>query len=273
MDIREPMIYVAVGRRGIGKTWTTIERLRQYVRTHRRPVLIFDVNNEFSDKGKYPDIRSIAMRDLKLWSVTQRPEIRRILPLYDDGRKIKVGPDMAQVLEWILDTFFNGLLLVEDINKYVSDSMPSDLVGSICTNRHTGIDIILHYQSIGRVAPKVWQNIDILRMHKETGGVDRHRNKFDDKYEYFKIAENLVNAEFNGGNTRFYLTIDVTKEKILTDVDDAKKKAAITELLERKYHEYIAPLMNVRDRKNNAKLYDYGSAMTFMEDKLLTQYF
>lgn len=267
------MIYVAVGRRGIGKTHTTVERIRQYVRTHMRPVLIFDVNNEFSQKDKFPDIRGIAMRDVKRWSALKRPEIRRILPFYDSGIKIKLGPEMATVLEWILDNFFNGLLLVEDINKYVSDSMPSDLTGAICTNRHTGIDIILHYQSIGRVATKVWQNIDTLRMHRETGGVDRNRSKFDDKYEYFKIAENIVNAEFFEGNQRFFLTVDVTNEKILADVDDGKKKAAITEFLNANYREFVAPLMNQRDRSDNSKVFDYNKAMTYMEDKLFKQYF
>lgn len=273
MDLREPMIYVAIGKRGIGKTVTTIERIRQYVRVHRRPVLIFDVNNEFSDTVKYPDIRAIGMKQLKLWSAMKRPEIRRILPFYDDGRKIKVGPEMALVLEWILDTFYNGLLLVEDINKYVSDSMPSDLVGSICTNRHTGIDIILHYQSIGRVATKVWQNIDILRMHYETGGVDRNRSKFDDKYSYLKIAENMVSSEFLSGNIRFYVTVDVAKEKIIAELPDEKKKLAITEFLEQNYREFVAPLMNVRDRITNDKTFDYGKAMSHMENKLFKQYF
>jgi hypothetical protein len=274
MGLREPMIYVAVGRRGIGKTVTTIDRIRQYVRTHLRPVLIFDVNGEFSNaEGKYPDIRAIAMRDVRRWSAMNRPEIRRILPFYDNGEKIKVGPKMAEVLEWILDNFFNGLLLVEDINKYVSDSMPSDLTGAICTNRHTGIDIILHYQSIGRVATKVWQNIDVLRMHRETGGVTRNRSKFDDKFEYFKIAENIVNAEFFGGNNRFYLTVDVTNEKILADVSEEKKKKAITDFLNENYREFVAPLMNQRDRADNSKVYDYDKAMTYMEDKLYNQYF
>lgn len=53
--------------------------------------------------------------------------------------------DVANTLFIILETFRNGLLLVEDINKYISDTMPNDLVGAICTNRHIGVDNIIAF--------------------------------------------------------------------------------------------------------------------------------
>ena len=73
------------------------------------------------------------------------------------------------------------MLLIEDINKYVSDFLPNDLVGAICSNRHTDLDIIMHFQSIGRITTKIWQNANWLRFHKNSDSVERHKNKFPDK--------------------------------------------------------------------------------------------
>ena len=67
---------------------------------------------------------------------------------------------MLEKLFKILNDYRGGLLLIEDINRYISDYLPNDLVGAICTNRHTDTDIILHFQSVGRVSPKIWQNLN-----------------------------------------------------------------------------------------------------------------
>jgi hypothetical protein len=68
--------------------------------------------------------------------------------------------------------------LIEDVNKYISDFMPNDLTGAICTNRHIGVDIILHYQTIGRIKSKVLQNVNIIRLHNFKDTVKKHKNKF-----------------------------------------------------------------------------------------------
>jgi Cdc6-like AAA superfamily ATPase len=162
---REPKLLVAVGKKGVGKSYTTKEMMQQYAYANpRRRVLILDVNDE------YYDIKAIRIQDVSLFSVHPTIEIRRIRPFLDDGKRMTLD-DIASTLFIILETFRNGLLLVEDINKYISDTMPNDLVGAICTNRHIGVDIIMHYQSIGRITSKVWQNLNIIRMHKITDSV------------------------------------------------------------------------------------------------------
>jgi hypothetical protein len=277
---REPQIYVAVGRRGIGKTKTTVDKIRAYVRGNPargvpgRPVLIFDVNNEFSDKSKFPDIRTISLRDVPLFSARRVPEIRRIAPFFDTGQRIRVGPDMVGVLEWLLDNFTNGLLLIEDINKYVSDNMSKDLVGAICTNRHIGVDVILHYQSIGRVSTKVWQNIDTLRMHKETAGVERNRGKFEEHYDLFKLAENIVNNEFEAGNKYFYLTVDVANKMIHADVPVERMKDAIAEFVWQDNPRIISRTLNQYDRNSGKRMFsNENDAYRHLERTYLKTYF
>ena len=41
----------------------------------------------------------------------------------------------------------------------------------------------MHFQSIGRVTPKIWQNLNWIRFHKNSDSVDRHQKKFQDKYK------------------------------------------------------------------------------------------
>jgi Helicase HerA, central domain len=167
---REPKLLVAVGKKGVGKSYTTEKMIQQYVRGNPakgvppRRVLILDVNDEYSN------YKAIRIQDVMLFSAHPMIEARRIRPFLDDGKKMTLD-DVAQTLFICLDTFRNGLLLIEDVNKYISDTMPNDLVGAICTNRHIGVDIILHYQSIGRITSKVWQNVNVIRMHKITDTV------------------------------------------------------------------------------------------------------
>ena len=140
---REPKLLVAVGKKGVGKSYTTLKMIENYVLGNPskgvppRRVLILDVNDE------YQHIKAIRIQDVTLFSVHPLIEVRRIRPFLDDGRKMTLD-DIAQTLFIVLETFRNGLLLVEDVNKYISDTMPNDLVGAICTNRHIGVDIIIH---------------------------------------------------------------------------------------------------------------------------------
>ena len=202
--MREPKLGLAVGKKSIGKTYQTKKLIARYVvgnpakGVSPRRVLILDVNDEFTD------YKAISMKDIVRFSVMPRPEIRRVRPINEKtGIRLTLN-EVADCLWNILHYYRNGLLLIEDINKYISDNLPNDLVGAICSNRHTDLDIIMHFQSIGRITPKIWQNSNWLRFHKNTDSVERHKNKFPDKYEIFCIVENLVNNQYFNGNSRFF---------------------------------------------------------------------
>ena len=179
---------VAVGKKGIGKTYQTTEMMKGYARggngVKPRRVLILDVNDEFEE------FKAMSIKDVEIFSVHPRVEIRRIRPFKDDGSRMTLR-DIADTLYVILDKYRGGMLLIEDINKYISDHLPNDLVGAICTNRHTNTDIIMHFQSIGRITSKIWQNLNWLRFHKNSDSVTRHKMKFPDKIDLFCIVESL----------------------------------------------------------------------------------
>jgi hypothetical protein len=273
---REPILMAVCGKKGVGKSFTTMKYLREYVRGNPekgipgRKVLIFDVNNEYSDKSKFPDIRALALKDVELFSARSIPEIRRVRPFFDNGVKMTLN-DMANVLQWLVTKFFDGLLLIEDINKYVSDSMPSDLIGAICTNRHSGVDIIMHYQSIGRLTPKVWQNINVLRMHKNTDSVSKHRNKFEDKFEYLRLAEKIIYEEYISGNHRFYLFVDFDNEKVHAKVEQQRIQTAIAEYIAENPG-MVNAYTNMLDKSGRA-MYTRPKAVEMLEKRLYEQYF
>ena len=185
----------------------------------------------------------------------------------DDGTKMSLD-DIAQTLFVILQTFKNGLLLVEDINKYISDTMPNDLVGAICTNRHIGVDIILHYQSIGRITSKVWQNVNILRLHKFTDSVKRHKHKYEDKFEYLSVAEIIINKRYEEGDNRFYLYADIDNEKIYGNFTEQEFDNAVNIFIQNNYSNLITPLLKGRDEKGK-KAYSSQTAMAETKKRFL----
>jgi len=254
--MREALLGVAVGKKGIGKTYTTLQIINQYIKgnlnTKPRRALILDVNDEFES------VKAIRLDDVKLFTYHPKIECRRIRPYNEDGSKMTLN-EVADALWKILGEYKGGLLLVEDINKYVGDYLSNDLVGALCTNRHSSLDIILHFQSIGRVGTKVWQNINWLRFHKNTDSVDRHKKKFEDKWEAFKICEILVNKQYFGGNKYFYVTFDTDTEKIRGAFSDKMISEAIDEYIALNHTRLIKPLVNQIDA-NGKKKYSVASA-------------
>lgn len=247
--MREPKLGAAVGKKGVGKSFTTLKLVGDYVNPKAgikpRRVLILDVNDE------YENIRAIGVTDIALFSLHPKIEARRIRPYNADGSKMGLR-DIADVLFTCLEHFKGGLLLIEDINKYVSDHLPNDLVGAICTNRHADLDIIMHFQSIGRVTPKIWQNINWIRFHKNSDSVDRHQKKFQDKYDYLKIAEIMVNEQYFGGNKRFYVYVDTDEEKIMGEYTPKMLKESIAEFVATQHNRLVKPQLNKRDEYGNA---------------------
>jgi hypothetical protein len=266
--MREAMLGVAVGKKGIGKTYTTLQMIKQYVQgsmnVKPRRALIVDVNDEFQD------VKAISLRDVALFSHHPKIEVRRIRPYNDDNSKMTLN-QVADALWKILETYKGGLLLIEDVNKYIGDHLPNDLVGAICTNRHTDTDIILHFQSIGRVGTKIWQNVNWLRFHKNTDGVDRHKKKFEDKWEAFKICEILVNKQYFNGNERVYLYYDCDHEKIYGNFSKQMISEAIDEYIALNHRNKVKPLLN-HVNKQGKKMYNTQSATTHVKNQLMKMY-
>lgn len=279
--MRECRIIIACGKRGVGKTVETVKMIDEYVSGNPskgippRKALIFDVNDEFSSFwyfGQQRSIKAIAIKDILKFSVHPKVEVRRIRPFWDDGKKLTIN-DMGEVLGIILDNYRNGLLLVEDINKYLSDSMPSDLIGSLATSRHIGLDIVSHFQNIGRAGnPKLLGNLNMIRLHKTNDTVERHKNKFEEKTELLQIAENLVNKKYFDGDIRYFVFVDIENMKVRGKIGKSEAEDAIHQYITERYSRIISPMLQLRDKKGK-KTYNEESALSAANSQLLKVYF
>lgn len=282
MEKREPMVMIACGKKGVGKTVATVEMIYRYISGNPaagvapRKALIFDVNDEFSHfwyHGQYHSIKAIAIRDILRFTVHPKVEVRRIRPFTDDGKKMSVQ-DMQDTLGLILDNYRNGLLLVEDINKYTSDTIRADLVGSLATVRHIGIDLVAHYQSVGRAAnPKLLGNTKVIRLHKTNDTVARHKNKFEERTEIMQIAESIVEKKFAEGDKRYYLYVDIDEGKIHGKFNQADITYAIQDYAAKHHAALVKPLMTKIDLKTGKKLYTPQTALKEIIAGLQGKYF
>jgi hypothetical protein len=282
MEKREPMVMIACGKKGVGKTVSTIEMIYRYISGNPqkgvppRKALIFDVNDEFSHfwyHGDYHSIKALAIKDILKFSVHPKIEVRRIRPFWDDGTKMGID-DMAEVLGIIFVNYRNGLLLVEDINKYTNDTLKGDLVGSLATVRHIGIDLVAHYQSVGRAAnPKLLGNTKIIRLHKTNDSVARHKNKFEERTEIMQIAEAIVEKKFDEGDKRFYLYVDIDESKIHGNIKKDDIEHAIQDYISKNHNSLVKPLLTKIDLKTGKKIYDTRSALNHIIQDLRKKYF
>jgi hypothetical protein len=269
--MREPKLGVAVGRKGVGKTYTTTKLIDSYVvgnpakGVKPRKVLILDVNDEFEN------YKALRLKDVMLFSAHPTVEVRRVRPFKDNGVRMTLS-EIQNALFYILEKYRGGMLLIEDVNRYVSDTLPNDLVGAICTNRHTDTDIILHFQSIGRITTKIWQNLNWIRFHKNTDSVDKHRHKFEDKYEMLKIAETLVNQKYNSGDVRYFLYVDIDDDKLLGNITSKDINEATEEYISSYYKKVITPLLNQKGLDGKAK-YTQKSAIETVKSRIRNNYF
>ena len=266
--MREPKLGVAVGRKGVGKTYTTNIMIAQYVQgtagAKPRKALILDVNDEFEN------IKAIRLSDTMKFSVHPKIEARRIRPFAENGKRWTIK-EIQEALFYVLDNFRGGLLLIEDINRYISDYLPNDLVGAICTNRHTDTDIIMHFQSVGRITTKIWQNLNWVRFHKNTDSVDRHRQKFEDKYELLKIIELMVNKQYYDDNKRFYVYADIDDERIMGNYTAEMLNHAIDEYISSQYRKIISPMLQERNTDGKKK-YTPAEAVTAVKNRIISNY-
>lgn len=200
--MREPLLIVATGQKGVGKTFTTTQLIAQYTQSNpstgkkARKVVIYDVNME------YTQFKAIDVKDLKRFTMQKKVEIRRVLPRKSDGSIAKID-EMMDIMNEILENYAGGLLILEDINRYLIGTQTQDIIGTIATNRHRDLDIIIHLQSLAAVTPRLWQNTSSIRFHKQADEIDRYKNRIP-YFEILKIGQILVDNQYSNGNNRFY---------------------------------------------------------------------
>lgn len=262
---REAKMILVAGRKGVGKTYQTLCHIASYLKStptkQGRKVLIFDVNNEFGNiqqdhhNTNFPQIGLIKLGQVPAFAKITRPFARRVSIFKDDGQRMTLN-EMAAALGYILEHYRNGMLLIEDISKYITDSLPGDLIGSICTQRHVSVDVVIHVQTVGKLFnPKLWGNCNEVRMHRSDDTVERHRSKVSGNIEHLLIMEKLIELKFKEGETRFCCFLDKDAGKIRGRFTRAEFMKAVELYLSSNYQRILRPLLDKRNVYTGERLY------------------
>lgn len=203
IEKKDAIMMLCTGQQKVGKTHQTKILLNEYAKSDPkigrkgRKALILDSNMEYTEyKTLHPD-------DVVKYTKQKISEIRRVLPKNNDGTLCE--PDETiEILKLILRTYAKGCLVLEDINAYLTDvQKEKEVIGKIIKLRHIEVDVIIHYQSLAAVPPRMWQNASVIRFHKQQDTIDRYKSRIP-YYEQLKIAEYLVDDKYFSGDIRFF---------------------------------------------------------------------
>lgn len=204
---REAVTILAIGEKGVGKTFTSMNFFKDnYIKTigpkKGRKVLIFDTNGEF------PDIEPLHFEQIKYFNQQKVVEIRRVLAV-DPVTYKPLGVDgKARLLERIFEeqTPRDMGVFLEDLNSYITQTTSKQMIDVLTTNRHKAIDLFIHLQTFRAVPPRIWGNVNLIRLHKTGDGVRQVLNKVRNA-KLTEVAYNIVEEKCKQ-DIRFYVWID-----------------------------------------------------------------
>ncbi len=285
MEKREVRLIIVTGRKRIGKSNETLRHLFMDYLTQGRKFIIFDTNNEY---GKYeiymPDgsikifpIKKIRHRDIISFCQQTKIEPVRVIPVNDNGTPM-TPEEIEKSLLYILRTFRGGALLIEDLNNIIGDSLPVAVSGALVNNAHRDCDVFVHMQSVGRILPKMVQNIDIVRLHFQFDGMENSAEKLKSEYEIYQIAQNIVNKQYKaalptkGPGMRAFVFIDRLEQRLRGAFSQRMLYDAIEEYLHNDGSR-VRRMLKRTDPSTGRKLYTYDQAVKAIGMKLVHEYY
>lgn len=226
---RQPLLTIVCGMKGVGKTYQGIKDIDRYVTDNPktgkkgRKALILDFNNEES----YQKYKAVLPKYIK--TLTE-PRARRVPPFDEYGKQYDLDK-MKLVAEYTIFNFKNGLLVLEDIDKYMTGAKGKSLIGAMTTNRHSGMDILITHQSVSKVTQTEWQNAAFVRLHHQLDDVDRIEDALPN-YPLMKIAQILVDR-------RYYEAVRQYKEMGTISDDEFRKRRSFFVYIDMMEHKII----------------------------------
>lgn len=219
-SFREAGMMVTCAQQGSGKSHQNKLLICQYVKdkvstkVRGRKVLILDVNGEYGSesfgKDGIPnlDVKKIAVRDVKDWSYSDVVEVRRI-----DMKSLSIE-DKLKILKYVMSVVRNLLIILEDINVICLDmGQMRELTSTIVNLRHKAVDVIVSYQSLRAVEPRILTNCRYVRMHYQSGSTKEVKGKLGEPDVFF-IAQQIINKRYYTGDKRFFLYVHTAPYKI-----------------------------------------------------------
>lgn len=192
------------GETGGGKSYQTIIEAKYYTQTipgvkNGRKVLIFDTN------GEYTMFPAIALNHIKDFSKVMVCRINA--RGWSDSQKKDGAIYCAK-------NFKNGLLIVDDIDKFAPFNSNKEFTSLMMGGRHEGDDLTLCHQSLDMGTTIFYRNALSIRLHNQVSNESALKSKCEKHLKILKIAQHIVNKQYKLGNERFFVTINLRKQKI-----------------------------------------------------------
>lgn len=234
---RPPIITLVLGMQNIGKTYQTIKDIDAYVQDNPKTgkkagkVLILDFSMDESYE-KYKPVLAQNVRQLT------EPRARRIIPF--DVKGVKFDREKKkEVANYVVDNYMNGLLIMDDLDNYMTGRKGESMIGAMTTVRHQGLDLMITHQAAGKVTTTEWENASYIRLHHQLDDIDKDIKNYPlikiayiiVKNRYFAAQreweENKIDDKEKKIKQSFYVYIDMKAKKILRAPEEEFKKAAL----------------------------------------------
>ena len=189
---RHPMLFIVCGETGVGKTFRNRLVINRYLKEHTkggkkpRKVLVFDTNDH-----DYPTFQTV---DPKYLHRLRAIKPRRIRPINPDGSPMNQTQKKDVVVQ-MLKHFREGLLVLDDIDNYMSGEKGRDMISALCTLRHKNVDLLLTHQSLSKITRTEWENCTYLRLHHQVDDVTYYRRRVP-KYPIVRVAQLIVDQQY-----------------------------------------------------------------------------
>lgn len=284
MEARQHKLGLVTGEKGVGKSNTTLGTIIDIVRGNiaiglpPRTVLIIDVNNEYGmfkhffnkkNPAQYQEytIKTIGLNDIGRLSEHKVGQVRRLVMLRKDGRKMSID-ELQDTLYYVLQEFANGVLMLEDINKYTTHSFSNEMIGALISHRHSNTDLILQFQSIGKINPTLWQNMNWLRMHREGDSARRIKERIPEIHKYIQLAQEVVNEKWKQGEKHSFVYYDKDEMVVKGDFTEEEAMSAVLKVISINKNELLKPLIDQMDLKGR-KVYTIETALKELTETLM----
>ncbi len=224
----------------IGKTYQSLKDIDAYCQDNPKTgkkaskVLILDFSMDESYE-KYKPVLAANIRQLT------EPRARRIIPYDVKGNKFDTEMK-KKTAGYVVNNYMNGLIVLDDLDNYMTGPKGQSMIGAMTTVRHAGIDLLITHQAFGKVSGTELENASWIRLHHQLDDIDTDTKN----YPLIKISHIIVKKryfaaleEFNQGKINekelkikqsFYVYIDMKKQKILCCNED-EFKAAVFEFI------------------------------------------
>lgn len=246
--MREAGMLVTVAAQGTGKTYQNMRLIVNAVKdkidigVKGRKSLILDTNGEYTTeqfaKNGHPNFtaRLLKVSDVRAWCLSDVVECRRI-----DMKALHIK-DKVKILCYVMSVACDCIVVLEDINTITTNiNEMGDLVSEIVNLRHKGCDVIISYQSLRAVEPRIFTNSRWIRMHYCLGDVYDVKGKLNEP-DLAKLGQLIINNRYQQGDKRFFLYIVNMPPKLEGEFSKDEFKQACRKLLtikQKKIKEYM----------------------------------